>query len=1848
MRSPVSITCCLLWLLSAWTAWAVSATPLLKEQFHVTGSVNVTVPLPNGQILIGGDFETVNGVAQARLARLNADGSLDRSWSPQPRDTIDYIAVDGDEVYFAVRAGYPGQVRRAKLSSDGQVDPDWGISYNKGPTGELLEGIAVSGGFVYLLKLGYNRTVTRETHTLSRYFRSGKGALDRVWTPKAIVSVSTASPVSFARLLADDQDVYVGYATASRTTFLSPVTVLNRFPVAGRGTRDARWRTIVKHPLGRIEGLAQDGQFLYLAGEDLKAGRATASGAARLSKTTHTFDPSWPAAAVAGRRWADVSVLAGSAFLVDSDALAGLATGPENSAGSARFSVLLPADSATQVAAGLDAAYLRPAAGSTSPMRIFRAEGSTGTIDNSFHPRIFQEAQINQVLRLANGTIFVAGRFDAVGEVSVANLARFEPDGELNQSWIPRLYAVNKIEVFAGAVYAYDEYGTLLRIPLASPAKVDEGFSPNAKLQAAVPPGDEVFLVDAVFFGGSAYVNYQRRTLPERLDKLFKIPLSGDGARDLAWNTTTGRVLLEADQGFVYTRNGTSVDRYAVDGAGVRDASWRIPDSAARALAFDNTFIYTVEDTAGVKRFALAAPGARDNTWQADLRLQPGYDDFRGNLLQLGAWLYVTGNFDAVNGEPHMGVARLGAGGAPDANFNSSVPYVPGSLGQRWVGAVAENPILGGLYREVDGAAGAPPQVFNSLTPPVLTRSGTRIFAALPEGTSAEIQFLRIVALQGGTLATSGGAALTAGDFVERSEGEAGFDFTPDPNFTGTRSLQVASALSATDAETGSSATLIDLTGTVPPKNRYTMAAAALTVREGSPAVVIAVQKIGPAAGGVTLALEEGVARLGTHFTAPASLTLDFPAGDGVASLSVPLLDDLVFTGNRDFRVLLAATTDGGIIQAPAATAVTIVDDDPLGDTSSLITRPALVAPPAGNATLQVTLNAPLGAWRLFGEAIWHANGETLAGLTRGNYFVEFRLANGFIAPPARTVPVDFGEQVVVAANYLPLAGSAIGALAVSIEPASVAGAQGVDRGQWKIAGETVWHDSGETVENLPAGPYDILFKPVAGRQTPPPQTVNVAGAILYSVTGTYLIANAAAGAEPQPVDFATVQTEPYGFVGQIRTPVGFASGTAVRSRVVLTVAHALFDDLTLSAVTDARWYYQKARGDLEPAPQGARGWYIFEGYASQRATDLASGAGGVGISTPESQQLDVAAMWFLEPCARGSFSGYLRTDANNDWLLTARRRILAGYPIDEVAEEQRGILYATDPAVASTFTAPNPVIRATDSLSGSGGISGGPLFVEENGAFYPAGVFLGGTAQCLVRVIDQAVVDLIIRGEASGNGGDNNVGGGITLVSPGITGSPFAPTILGCNLGPAGALAQGAAWRIAGERSYRASGTRILTSPGTYRLEFKPVAGFAPPPSQVVKLVLGQAATARVTYLLGVTITTSVTPAGTGTAAGGEFPLGELGTITARPDANHLFSAWTENGVVISRKAVLSFNASGPRQFTAVFVEGSFFNYQGTYSGFHEKAGVVDGLANFTITGTGKFSGKVTYLGKTYAASGTLDEDGSFTGPLGSFPLRLSLDRTSPVGVLTGEIFDGGDGTTFTATLSPYSALHTTTLAGAYTLLLPSADQTDGTRPPGTGAVSVKITTAGAVTFIGTLADGVAISGSGSLIDGDVWPLYAPTFHGTGGLAGSMQFRKVDGVSDADGNLQWRRPPAQTDKLYPGGFSTTLAALGSAYTAPAVNFSSATLQLQGVGLAPGLTRPLSVSTRFVLTSTADRTVRLTIDAKTGRFSGTMTHPDTKKPLRLGGAVFQASKTVRGFIVGAPPTTGALEIVPLP
>ncbi|MDQ3130409.1 MAG: hypothetical protein M3Q99_06565, partial [Acidobacteriota bacterium] len=85
------------------------------------GRVREILQLPNGKILIGGEFPFVNGVARNSLARLNSDGSLDTTFVPYftTNQIINAVAVQADG---KILVGADNGITLARLNSDGSRD----------------------------------------------------------------------------------------------------------------------------------------------------------------------------------------------------------------------------------------------------------------------------------------------------------------------------------------------------------------------------------------------------------------------------------------------------------------------------------------------------------------------------------------------------------------------------------------------------------------------------------------------------------------------------------------------------------------------------------------------------------------------------------------------------------------------------------------------------------------------------------------------------------------------------------------------------------------------------------------------------------------------------------------------------------------------------------------------------------------------------------------------------------------------------------------------------------------------------------------------------------------------------------------------------------------------------------------------------------------------------------------------------------------------------------------------------------------------------------------------------------------------------------------------------------------------------------------------------------------------------------------------------------------------------------------------------------------------------------------------------------------------------------------------
>ncbi|HEX3798591.1 MAG TPA: Calx-beta domain-containing protein [Verrucomicrobiae bacterium] len=632
------------------------------------------------------------------------------------------------------------------------------------------------------------------------------------------------------------------------------------------------------------------------------------------------------------------------------------------------------------------------------------------------------------------------------------------------------------------------------------------------------------------------------------------------------------------------------------------------------------------------------------------------------------------------------------------------------------------------------------------------------------------------------------------------------------------------------------------------------------SVNENSGSVVLTVLNTGGSGGLVNYTTADGTAFGGSGFSGSytiASGPLAFNNGQSSATITVGIRDNFLTGSDLQFQVQLFSPSQGTLGQ-PATATVTIHQADVGGASNSLLTVAAPTAQPAANAQLTVFLTPPQanGQWRFPWDLAWRNSGDTAANLIAGNYPIEFRSVPGYLViPPAAPIAVSSGASVSTTNQYLPgLSGTATngtGSITVNISPNSPAG------DGWRFIGETAWRAPGSTVSGLVPDTYDIEFAPVAGYARPGSEGVEVASGQGETITVSYsLPSSPPSGAVlPAPVISSSIndiRDFPFGFNGQLQTDAGFGSGVAARETVVLTAAHLVFNDATLSYTEQAYWSFQEEVGIFEPEPIPARGWYVLGGYATQRTNDLETGGFAVDQSSPQSRQSDAAALYFLTPVARGGFGGYLASDASpNPYLTGSNLKMLVGYPVDGStfgATVQPGTMYSTQPLASVLTQASNNVYTASWLLSYPGN-SGGPLYVQFNNYYYPAGIYLGTLGSgvnsvSLVRAINSDVVNLInlaaSEGDSTNNAGGGVLGGPSTLIlGEGL--SVTHPAYLQLLLGPPSAVQAGAGWRLQGDSTYGSATnyTRLVVTTNA-AVEFKSIPGWNLPLGQTIKVIPG------------------------------------------------------------------------------------------------------------------------------------------------------------------------------------------------------------------------------------------------------------------------------------------------------------------------------------------------------------------------------------------------------------------------
>jgi uncharacterized delta-60 repeat protein len=195
--------------------------------------INALSVQTDGNIVIGGDFTTVDTIGRNRIARLTTNGLLDTTFNPGTgaNGTVNAVRIIGSSIYVAgdfTQVNGSNRGRLARLSSAGL--PDTFMSFSSGPNATVYalasnsSGLVVGGAFTTFNGASRNRlaVVNTSSGTLDPTFNSSGGPDGTVYAMR----LNTGSSNSTSELFIGGDFLNVGSAARSHIAVLSVSTLV--------------------------------------------------------------------------------------------------------------------------------------------------------------------------------------------------------------------------------------------------------------------------------------------------------------------------------------------------------------------------------------------------------------------------------------------------------------------------------------------------------------------------------------------------------------------------------------------------------------------------------------------------------------------------------------------------------------------------------------------------------------------------------------------------------------------------------------------------------------------------------------------------------------------------------------------------------------------------------------------------------------------------------------------------------------------------------------------------------------------------------------------------------------------------------------------------------------------------------------------------------------------------------------------------------------------------------------------------------------------------------------------------------------------------------------------------------------------------------------------------------------------------------------------------------------------------------------------------------------------------------------------------------------------------------------
>ncbi len=218
----------------------------------LNANVSAIVAQEDGQIIIGGDFTTVNAVTRNRIARLDTNGALDAGFNPNVNGDVSAIALqpDGKLIIGGGFTNVGGSARScvARLNANGTLDS----GFNPGANGQVHSVVVQADGKILIG--GYFNTVAGTARNRIARLDAG-GALDTGFNPNATSAVLCLAALPGGGILVGGEFTSIGGALRNYIARLD-----------ADGVADPAFNPIPTAPFGgAVESLAlqADGRIIF-------------------------------------------------------------------------------------------------------------------------------------------------------------------------------------------------------------------------------------------------------------------------------------------------------------------------------------------------------------------------------------------------------------------------------------------------------------------------------------------------------------------------------------------------------------------------------------------------------------------------------------------------------------------------------------------------------------------------------------------------------------------------------------------------------------------------------------------------------------------------------------------------------------------------------------------------------------------------------------------------------------------------------------------------------------------------------------------------------------------------------------------------------------------------------------------------------------------------------------------------------------------------------------------------------------------------------------------------------------------------------------------------------------------------------------------------------------------------------------------------------------------------------------------------------------------------------------------------------------------------------------------------